>query len=331
MKVPDIAVELGVSAATIYSDLRPGNSGVGQRRAAEVRRRVARGEDKLKIAKRLKLSASAVYRVPNAPRISLPQRYGPRAKALRAEGLSLAEIERKLKISRTTVKRALATTETVVHHRRAGKRSPERQRALKVTKLLAARVPKVQIARRLKMGLSTIYRVIREEAAGRPVAIRSKRKPDAKRVRKLFNQGKSKSEIARRLGMNRRTVHLLLGGELPPVPPDRAQQVRNLYAAGYTKSAIAKEIRMSLTDVYRVLPAPVPPTESAATQRAQPRRKPRAMTIERFAKKLGVLVESVQEAIEDGEIRSIEIGKTVLIPHNEAARLLREAYQKLSG
>ena len=87
---------------------------------------------------------------------------------MRTQGLSLAEIERKLKISRTTVKRALATTESVVHHRRAGKRSPERQRALKVLKLLAARVPKVQIARRLKMGLSTIYRVIREEAAGRP-------------------------------------------------------------------------------------------------------------------------------------------------------------------
>ena len=58
MKVPDIARELGVSAATIWNDLRPGNSGVGQRRAAEVRRRVARGEDKLKIAKRLEVEPS---------------------------------------------------------------------------------------------------------------------------------------------------------------------------------------------------------------------------------------------------------------------------------
>jgi DNA invertase Pin-like site-specific DNA recombinase len=331
MKIPDIAHELGVSAATIYKDLSPGDSREGQRRAAEVRRRVARGQDKLKIAKRLKLSASAVYRVPNAPHISLPQRFGPRAKALRAQGLSLAEIERKLKTSRTTVKRALATTESVVHHRRAGKRSPERQRALKVTKLLAAGVPKTRIAKRLKMGLHTIYRVIRLEAAGRPVAIRSKRKPDARRVRKLFNQGKSKREIARRLGMSATTVRLLLGGELPPVPPDRAQRVRDLDAAGNTKSAIAKEIRMSLSDVYRVLPAPPPPKESVATQRAQPRGKPRAMTVERFAKEHGVRVESVREEIEQKKIRSIEIGKTVLIPHTEAARLLREAYQGLSG
>ena len=120
------------------------------------------------------------------------------------------------------------------------------------------------------------------------MAIRSKRKPDAKQVRRLFNQGKSKREIARRLGMSATTVRVMLGGELPPVPPERAQRVRDLYAAGYTKSAIAKQARMSLTDVYRVLPAPVPPTESAATPRAQPRRKPRAMTIARFAKKLVV-------------------------------------------
>jgi hypothetical protein len=131
--------------------------------------------------------------------------------------------------------------------------------------------------------------------------------------------------------MSQTTVRLLLGGELPPVPPDRAQLVRDLYAAGYTKSAIAKQARMSLTDVYRVLPAPVKPAESAATQRAQPRRKPRAMTIERFAKEQGARVESVREAIDQKKIRSIEIGKTVLIPHNEAARLLREAYQELSG
>jgi excisionase family DNA binding protein len=247
-----------------------------------------------------------------------------------AQGLSLAEIERKLKTSRTTVKRALATTESAVHHRRAGKRSPERQRALKVIKLLAAGVPKTRIAKRLKMGLHTIYRVIREEAAGRPVAIRSKRKPDAKRVHKLFNQGKSKREIARHLGMSQTTVRVLLGGELPPVPPDRAQLVRDRHAAGVTKTAIAKELRMSLSDVYRVLPAPAPPKESVATQRAQPPRKPRAMTIERFAEELGVSVESVREAIDQRKIRSIEIGKTVLIPHNEAARLLHEAYQGLS-
>ena len=42
-------------------------------------------------------------------------------------------------------------------------------------------------------------------------------------------------------------------------------------------------------------------------------------------------MESVREAIAEGRIRTIPIGKTVLIPHNEDARLLREAYLKLSG
>ena len=125
---------------------------------------MVRGENKLKIAKRLKVHPSTVYRVSNAPYIPLPLRYGPRAKALRAEGLSISAIERELKVSRTTVKRALATTETVAHHhRRRGKRSPERQRALKVLKLLDAGAPKTRIARRLKMGLSTIYRITRAE------------------------------------------------------------------------------------------------------------------------------------------------------------------------
>ncbi|MGA8758824.1 MAG: helix-turn-helix domain-containing protein, partial [Stellaceae bacterium] len=232
VKVPDIAHELGVSAATIYKDLSPGDSRVGPRRAVEVRRLVARGVDKLKIAKRLRVSPSAVYDVPAARPVSLPQKFGPQAKALRAQGLSLSAIESKLKISRTTVKRALATDETVVHHRRPGKRSPERQRALKVIKLLADGVPKSRIAKRLKMGLSTVYRVVREEAAGRPVVIRSKRKPDAKRVHKLFAQGKSKSEIARRLGMSRMTVRLLLGHAPPPVPLDRAQLVRESIRCG---------------------------------------------------------------------------------------------------
>ncbi len=159
VKVPDIADELGVSAATIYKDLSPGNSRAGPRRAVEVRRLVARGVDKLKIAKRLRVSPSAVYDVPAARPVSLPQRFGPQAKALRAQGLSLSAIESKLKISRTTVKRALATDETVVHHRRPGKRSPERQRALKVMKLLADGVPKSRHRQAVEDGVS--YRLSR--------------------------------------------------------------------------------------------------------------------------------------------------------------------------
>ena len=190
VKVPDIAQELGVSAATIYKDLSPGNSRAGPRRAVEVRRLVARGVDKLKIAKRLRVSPSAVYDVPAARPVSLPQKFGPQAKALRAQGLSLSAIESELKISRTTVKRALATKETVVHHRRRGKGSPQRQRALKVMKLLAQGVPKSHIAKRLKMGLSTVYRIIRAENAGTPVAIRPKRKPDAKAGAQIIRSGK---------------------------------------------------------------------------------------------------------------------------------------------
>jgi excisionase family DNA binding protein len=330
--VPDIAAELGVSAATIWNDLTPGYTRVGWRRAVEVRRLVARGVSKLKIAKRLRVNPCVVYDVPAARPVPLPRRFGPQAKALRAQGLSISAIERELKLSRTSVKRALATDETVVRHRRPGKRSPERRRALKVIKLLAAGTPKAEIARRLKMGFNTIYRIIRTEKAGKPVAIRHKRKPDAKRVRKLFNQGLSKSAIARRLGMSRTTARALLGAEPPPVPTDRAQLVRDLYAAGFTKSAIAKEIKMSLGDVYRVLPAHhVKPTESIAAPRARPRRKPRAMTVERFAKELGVPAEDVREAIAAGKIRSIAIGKTVLISHDQYVCLLHEAYRMLIG
>ena len=277
VKVRDIADELGVSAATIYKDLSPGNSKAGPRRAVEVRRLVARGVDKLKIAKRLGVNPCVVYDVPAARPVPLPQRFGPQVKGLRAQGLSLSAIESALKLSRTTVKRALATNESVVHHRRPGKRSPQRQRALKVKKLLADGVPKSHIVKRLKMGFSTIYRVIRAENAGTPVAIRPKRKPDAKRVRRLFAQGNSQNEIARRLGMSQTTVRLLLGYKRPPVPPDRAQQVRDLYAAGDSKSAISKKIAMSLTDVYRVLPAPVNPPESAEAKPILQHRKPRAM------------------------------------------------------
>jgi transposase len=75
MKVPDIAHELGVSAATIWNDLTPGNSGVGQRRAAEVRRLVALGVNKLKIAKRLGVNPCVVYDVPAARRVPLPQKF----------------------------------------------------------------------------------------------------------------------------------------------------------------------------------------------------------------------------------------------------------------
>ena len=248
------------------SDLNPGNSKAAPRRAVEVRRLVARGVDKLKIAKRLGVNPCVVYDVPAARPVPLPQRFGPQVKGLRAQGLSLSAIESALKPSRTTVKRALATNESVVHHRRPGKRSPQRQRALKVMKLLADGVPKSHIVKHLKMGFSTIYRVIRAENAGTPVAIRPKRKPDAKRVRRLFAQGNSQNEIARRLGMSQTTVRLLLGYERPPVPPDRAQQVRDLFAAGDSKSAISKKIKMSLSDVYRVLPASVRPPESVSVQ-----------------------------------------------------------------
>ena len=287
MKVPAIAVELGVSAGTIWRDLTTGYTSADLRRGIEVRRLVARGVNKLKIAKRLGVNPCVVYDVPAARYVPLPQRYGPRAKALRAQGLSISAIERELNLNRDTVKRALATSETLVHHRRPGKRSPERQRALKVVELRAAGIAKAEIARRLKMGAHTINRVIRLAAAGKPVAIRSRRQPDAKRVRKLFKQGLGKSAIARRLGTSRTTVHLLLGIERPPVPPDRAQLVRDLHAAGVIKTAIAKQARMSLTDVYRILPAPAPSSKRAAAPRPQRQRKPRAMTVRAVRQRTG--------------------------------------------
>src|SRR5262249_14456705 len=131
-KVPDIAAELGVSPSTIWNDLTPGDSKVGPRRGAEVRRLVARGVSKRKIAKRLGVNPGVIYAVPGARRITLVQFFGPQAKALRAQGLSIAAIAHELKVSPSTVKRALATEASVVHHRRPGQRSPQRRRALQV-------------------------------------------------------------------------------------------------------------------------------------------------------------------------------------------------------
>jgi DNA-binding NarL/FixJ family response regulator len=329
IKVPDIAAEFGVSAGTIWRDLALGTSKAKPARDAEVRRLVGRGVSKLKIANRLDVHPSTVYRVPAAPHISLVRKVGHQAIALRAQGLSISAIESKLKVSGKTVRRALASDATVVHHRRRGRRSPERQRALKVLELAKAGTPKYQIARRLKVGIHTVNRVIAQDAAGKPVAIRPKRKPDAKRIRKLFKEGLSKSAIARRVGTSRMTVNAILGVERPPVPAERAQRVRGLFASGSSKHAIAKEMKMSLTDVYRVLPVPAKPGEKK--RRRQPQRRPRAMTVERFAKKHELPVESVRNAIEAGTIRSITIGKTVLIPQDEYERLLREAYRRLSG
>jgi DNA invertase Pin-like site-specific DNA recombinase len=250
---------------------------------------------------------------------------------LRAQGLSISAIEFKLKVSGKTVRRALASDATVVHHRRRGRRSPERQRALKVLELVKAGTPKSEIVRRLKIGIHTVNHVIEQDAAGNSVAIRPKRKPDAKRIRKLFNEGLSKGAIARRLGTSRPTVNTILGVERPAVPPDRAQRVRDLFASGFSKNAIAKEMKMSLTDVYRVLPAPAKPGEGVIKRRRQPQRRPRAMTVERFAKKHNFSVDGVRDAIEAETIRTIPIGKTVLIPQDEYEHLLREAYRRLRG
>jgi DNA-binding NarL/FixJ family response regulator len=331
IKVPDIAREFGVTAGTIWRDLALGTSKAKPARDAEVRRLVGRGVSKLKIANRLGVHPWTVYVVTAAPHISLAQKIGPQAKALRAQGLSISAIESKLRVSDKTVRRALASDATVVHHHRPVERSPERHRALKVLELAKAGTPKYQIARRLKIGIHTVYRVIAQDAAGQPVAIRPKRKPDAKRIRKLFKEGLSKGAIARRLGTSRTTVNAILGVERPPVPPERAQRVRDLFASGVSKNAIAKEMKMSLTDVYRILPAPVKPGEEVTKRRRQPQRRPRAMTVERFAKKHELSVDSVRDAIKAKTIRTITIGKTVLIPEDEYERLLREAYRRLRG
>jgi DNA invertase Pin-like site-specific DNA recombinase len=330
MKVPEIAAKFGVSASTIWKDLTPGNSRRDLGRDVQVRRFATRGIGKLKIAKRLGVTLGVVYGVPGAPHVSLTEKFGPQVKALRADGLSISAIAHHLKISLTTVKRALAAKATGIHRRRRGRLPPERQRALKALKLLKEGIPKAEVARRMRMGINTVYRIIRLDAAGQPVAIRLKRKPDPKRIRKLFKEGLSKSAIARRLQTTLPTVRLALGEEPPPMAPDRAERIRELFASGLKKSAIAKEMSISLADVYRVLPARKPPTENVAGRRTPPRRRPRAMTIARFAKEQGVPASEVRKAIAAGIVRSITIGKTVLIPHDEPARLLGEAYRARS-
>jgi hypothetical protein len=61
-----------------------------------------------------------------------------------------------------------------------------------------------------------------------------------------------------------------------------------------------------------------------------PRRRRRALTIKAFADQHRIDIQDVRAAIRHGSINTLVIGKTVLIPNTESARLLRKAYAELS-
>ena len=322
--MPEIADRLGTSAATIYKDLHLGTqsrrSRQANRRATEVRRLVARGVCKKEIAKRLKVERSLVDRVPHARPLRLTEKVATRVRALRAQGVSKAAIERELKVSKGTVKRALVVDASPVFFRRPGKRHPQRKRALQILDHLAQGVPKAEICRRLHVGWDTIARVVAAENAGTSATVRPRRKTDPVAVRRLWKQGVSKSEIGRRLGISEQTVRRIVGPEPPPIASERVAEIHTLFESGETKTEIARQLHISLGDVYRVLPAEPRPL----TMRRPVMPQPQMLPIDEFARALGVDVDVVRAAIEQGEITEVtRLGRQILLPRALIAKLLR--------
>jgi plasmid maintenance system antidote protein VapI len=152
-------------------------------------------------------------------------------------------------------------------------------------------------------------------------------------VRQLFKAGIAIDAIARRLRMSVNTIRAIL--ELgQPIPSETAARIRELHAAGVSKEQIAKQLKVNSRAVYRILP-PVrdltraaPTAASVPARRRMPRR--RALTIKAFAEQHRLDIEDVRAAISESTIGTFAIGKTMLIPDTESARLLREAYLELS-
>ncbi len=113
----------------------------------------------------------------------------------------------------------------------------------------------------------------------------------------------------------------IVGPELPPIAPERVAEIRALYESGKNKTAIARLLHICLGDVYRVLPAATSPPPARRTM-ALPR--PRMLTLDDFARTLGVDVDVVRAAIEQGEItEATRIGRQILLPRSLVAKLLR--------
>lgn len=186
----EIGRRLCISRTTIYRDLQMAvRPYAGQRLAAQVRGRVARGAGKQTIARRLHVAPEAVYAVPKAVQPRLSEKIAARAQALFAQGLSRRAIARELRVSRDTVERALASGKTVPFFRQKTPLHPNRRRALRVLDLIGQGLSKMEVSRRLKVDRSTIKRVIETEASGGVATIRRHGKVNPVAARRLFNQG----------------------------------------------------------------------------------------------------------------------------------------------
>lgn len=302
------------------------------RQAIEIRRLAARGVTKTKIAQRLRVKVNMVYRIRKAARVSLPEKFAPQVQALHAQGLSKAAIGRELNVCQETISKAfkingVRPVRIPLH--------PDRQRALHVLELVAAGMEKREICRKLGTTEETIRRVVRRAEAGQVVTIRRNTRIDPKRVRQLFKSGVAVSTIARRLRICENTVRAILDIGAP-IPFETAARIRELALAGVSKTRIVKQLKIRLSDVHRVLPpahylARANPTTAKGSKRhSKPTRLRRAVTIKVFAEQHGFDIDDVRSAIGNGTLTSSKIGKTVLIPSTESARLLREAYLKLS-
>jgi DNA-binding NarL/FixJ family response regulator len=330
--VSDIAAELQVQPGRVRQYLGLTRYRVQWRYTGEVRRLARRGVTSKKIAQRLGLPIGVVQRVHNTGRVLLQDKFAAQVQALYAQGLSKHAIGHELNLSPGTINRAL---EKRVVRRARIRLHPDRRRALRVLTLVAAGISRLEIHRRLGISLHTICRVVRIAEAGRAVTIRPTSQPDAKRVRQLFKMGIAIDAIARRLRMSVNTIREILDlGK--PIPPDVAARIRELHAAGVSKDQIAKELKINSRDVYRILPPgheltrTTPTPASTPRGRSMPRRRRRALTVKAFADQHRLDIQDVRAAIRDGSINTLVIGKTVLIPNTESARLLRKAYAELS-
>jgi excisionase family DNA binding protein len=225
-----------------------------ERRAVEVRRLVARGVAKKKIAQRLGISLASVVAVRNAVRILLSEKIAAQARALHAQGVSKSSIARTLSVSNETVAKALETVAgtfvvSAVSSSRRLKRHPDRQRAIAVLEAVQKGLSYREINRRFGVDRETIVRVLEKEHRGEAATIHSPRKMDPKKIHRLANQGVSQAKIARHLDISTRLVRkVILAGKQPSIAPERARALRVLKAVQEGLSTLELNRRFKVTE-----------------------------------------------------------------------------------
>jgi excisionase family DNA binding protein len=293
----ELARRFGVSRATVYRDLRdaaqlsahPALRQVLQDRGAawlktraEIRRLARRGLNGRTIARRLKVSIPLAYNVSAgiAYRFAAaPPPTAARVKALyQLQGISKEQIARYLKISKTTVEKALASDVAPRAHEPL---HPHRARALRVIALRRDGASFLKIRRLDGADHSTVLRAIAIEASGRPATIvRSGVAADPAVTRRLRRQGLTMTAIAGRLDVSPATIE---------------RHLRRQHSGAAATAAAANAARGA--------------PRIAGRGRARPK------TLAEAARALGVETADIAEAIATGELAAIRVGRKLLLPY----------------